>query len=137
MPVTEIKLSKIVKHCLNAAIINLFMQRPKVISIPELCRSYRKCCIPSLMLSRRDHPTRLCEHHHVKKVPHLNNIKALPLNRQRWLSDHSLQAADATLVAAPIRLIGNEQNAALQMPIKFAYHLDRKSTRLNSSHVAI
>ena len=59
----------------------------------------------------------------VKKVPHLNNVEALPLDRQRWLSDHSLQAADATLVAAPIRLIRNEQNATLQVAIKFAYHL--------------
>src|ERR1700722_3068403 len=59
----------------------------------------------------------------MEEIANLNNVNALPFNRQHWLGYHSLKAANATLVPAPIGLIGNEQDAVLQMAVEFTDHL--------------
>jgi hypothetical protein len=74
--------------------------------------------VPSFKPSSWDNPARFCEHKDVEKVEDFDSIVALPLNRQRWFGDHSLKATDAAFVSAPVRFIGNKQDAVLKMAVE-------------------
>jgi hypothetical protein len=58
----------------------------------------------------------------MKAIRNPDEINSFPFNRQLWLSYHSLKPTNATLITAPIRFIGHEQDTILEMPIEFPNH---------------
>jgi len=49
-----------------------------------------------------------------------DKIEPFPLYWQIGLGYHSLQSPNAALVVAPIRFVGDEQYAVLEMPVELA-----------------
>src|SRR5437764_1070202 len=98
MPIAKCHSLQIVEHCLRATPVDLFVEWFEVGFVLQMLIAHFERRIAPLMTTRRDHPTRFCQHHDVQAVADLEHAKALWMNRQGPLGNHRLQASGALLV---------------------------------------